>query len=81
MRCLKSFCEHIAAGGPERQTAENHIRTAPLIRLSAFGNADIVRVACMILIGKEPLRLRPELPTPCTAPSTESMHEGESTAI
>ena len=35
----------IAARGPERQTAEIHIRTALMNRFPALGTAEIVRVA------------------------------------
>ena len=46
MRCLKSFGERIAARGPDRQTAEIHIRVALMNRFKALGTAEIVRVAC-----------------------------------
>lgn len=45
MRCLKAFGEHIAARGPDRQTAEIHIRATLFNRFNAFGTAEIARVA------------------------------------
>jgi hypothetical protein len=45
MRCLTSFGEHIAARGPDRQTAEIHIRVAFINRFNALGTAEIIRVA------------------------------------
>jgi hypothetical protein len=45
MRCLKSFCERIAAGDPDRQTADIHIRVALMNRFNPLGTAEIVRVA------------------------------------
>ena len=45
IRGLKSFGERIAAGDPDRQTAEIHIRVALMNRFNALGTAEIVRVA------------------------------------
>lgn len=45
MRCLKAFGERIAARDPDRQTAEIQIRIALMNRFSAFGTAEIIRVA------------------------------------
>ena len=45
MRCFKAFGARIAAGDPDRQTAEIHIRVALMTRFSALGTAEIVRVA------------------------------------
>jgi hypothetical protein len=45
MRWLKAFGERIAAGDPDRQTAEVQIRIALLNRFPALGPARIVRVA------------------------------------
>lgn len=45
MRCLHASGERIAARDPHRQTAEIHIRIAPMNRFSALGIAEIVRVA------------------------------------
>jgi hypothetical protein len=42
---LKSLAERIAARDPDRQTAEIHIRIAPVNRFNALGTAEIVRVA------------------------------------
>jgi hypothetical protein len=44
MRCLKSFGERIAAGDPDRQTAEVRIRIALINSFNALGTAEIVRV-------------------------------------
>ena len=45
MRRLKSFGERIASKDPDRQAAEIHTRIALMNRFSAFGQAEIVRVA------------------------------------
>lgn len=45
MRCLRSFGERIAARGPDRQTAEAHIRIALRNRFNALGTTEIIRVA------------------------------------
>ncbi|SEA80651.1 Transposase DDE domain-containing protein [Rubrimonas cliftonensis] len=45
MRCFKAFGERIASRDPDRQTAEIHIRVAPMNRFNAVGAAEIVRVA------------------------------------
>ncbi len=45
MLCLKSFGDRIMAKDPDRQTAEIHTRIALMNRFSAFGQAEIVRVA------------------------------------
>ena len=42
--CLKAFGERIAARDPDRQTAEIHIRVALMIRFTALGTAEIVRM-------------------------------------
>ncbi len=44
MGCLKSFGERIMARGPDRQTAEIHIRIALMNRFNALGTAEIKRV-------------------------------------
>ena len=44
-RCLEAFGERIAERDPDRQTAEIHIRAAPMNRFSALGTAEIVRAA------------------------------------
>jgi len=41
MRCLTSFGERIASCGPDRQTAEIHIRIALVNRFNALGTAEI----------------------------------------
>ncbi|GAB1379908.1 hypothetical protein MASR1M49_27540 [Pararhodobacter aggregans] len=45
MRCLTAFAERIAARDPDCQTAEIHIRVAPLNHFDALGTAEFVRVA------------------------------------
>ena len=45
MGCLKSFGDRIASRDPDRQAAEIHTRIALMNRFSAFGSAEIVRVA------------------------------------
>ncbi len=45
MRCLKAFGERIMARGPDRQTAEIHIRIALMNRFNDLGTAEIARVA------------------------------------
>jgi hypothetical protein len=45
MRGLKSFGERIAARGPDRQTAEIHIRIALMNRFNDLGTAEIIRMA------------------------------------
>ncbi|GAA4219885.1 hypothetical protein GCM10022290_12510 [Sagittula marina] len=45
MRCFKSFGERIAAGDPNRQSAEIHIRVALINRFNALGTVDAVRVS------------------------------------
>ena len=45
MLCLKSFGDRLRARDPDRQTAEIHVRVALMNRLSALGQAEIVRVA------------------------------------
>ena len=45
MRCRKAFGDRISAKDPDCQTAEIHIRVALMNRFSAFGTAEIVRVA------------------------------------
>ena len=42
---LKAFGERIASRDPDRQAAEIHTRIALMNRFSAFGQAEIVRVA------------------------------------
>jgi hypothetical protein len=44
-RGLKAFGERIAARDPDRQTAEVHVRIAPMNRFNALGTAKTVRVA------------------------------------
>lgn len=59
MRCLKVFGERINSRGPDRQTAEIHIRIALVNRFSALGTITSVRVdqgPCQ----KGKSRLRPE---------------------
>jgi hypothetical protein len=41
----KAFDERIAARDPDRQSAEVHVRIAPMNRFNALGTAKIVRVA------------------------------------
>ena len=45
MQCLTAFTERIAARAPDCQTAEIHIRVAPLNHLNALGTAEFARVA------------------------------------
>ena len=45
MNRLKLFGERIMSRDPDRQTAEIQIRIALMNRFSAFGTAEIVRVA------------------------------------
>ncbi len=45
MRGRNAFGEHIAARDRDCQTAEIHIRIALMIRFSALGTAEVVRVA------------------------------------
>lgn len=45
MRCLKAFGERIASSGPDRQTAEIHIRIALMKRFNALGTTEIERLA------------------------------------
>jgi len=40
MRGPKSFGERIMPGDPDRQTAEFHIRIAPMNRFNALGTAE-----------------------------------------
>lgn len=44
MRGFRPFGRRIAAGDPDRQPAEIHIRIARLNRFNALGTAGIVRV-------------------------------------
>lgn len=45
MQSLTAFTERIAARDPSRETAEIHIRVAPLNHSDALGTAEFVRVA------------------------------------
>ena len=45
IRGLKSFGERIASRNPDRQTAEIHIRIAPMNRFNALDQAEIERVS------------------------------------
>lgn len=45
MRCLKAFGDLIAARDPDRQTAEIHLRVAPINRFNELVTADVVRFA------------------------------------
>ncbi|MDQ7776923.1 MAG: transposase [Paracoccus aminovorans] len=45
IRCLQAFGERIASRDPDRQTAEIHIRVAPINRFDALGTAEIGRAA------------------------------------
>jgi hypothetical protein len=45
MHCVKLLGQRLSARGPDRQTAEIHIRIALMNRFNALGTAEIIRTA------------------------------------
>ena len=45
MHCVKLLGQRLSARGPDRQTAEIHIRIALMNRFKALGTAEIIRTA------------------------------------